>query len=296
MSWTRILIAVLIALPLGALAGRVYAVRETGPQLAALAKERDALKASEKALHGEVDAAKSEAESLAREKRQLEDRLASAKKAEPGTVESLEAVGEPTDATLDSGAQQEADASAADRDRRGGGDPNETDAEREARIAQWRQEREQRGAEMRDRLRTFMDEQIQNAPDKATQDRLASISAYSETMMDLFQQMRDAQTDEDRDAIRAQLQENGTVARQLVKEQQDFMMRDSLRQSGVTDPKAQDAAMQSLRQTMEGPFFRGPLAWGGGGGPGGPGGGGFFGGGRGGGPGGGGGDRPPSGQ
>lgn len=295
MSWTRILIAVVIALSLGALAGRVYAVRETGPQLAALTKELDALKSSEKALHGEVDAAKSEAESLAREKRQLEDRLASARKAEPGSAESLEAVGEPTDATLDSGVQQEADASAANRDRRGGDNPDETDAEREARIAQMRQEREQRGAEMRDRLRTFMDEQIQNAPDKATQDRLASINAYSETMMDLFQQMREAQTDEERDALRAQLQENGTVARQLVKEQQDFMMRESLRQSGVSDPKAQDAAMQSLRQTMEGPFFRGPLAWGGGGGgPGGPGGG-FFGGGRGRGPGGGG-DGQPRGQ
>jgi hypothetical protein len=94
--------------------------------------------------------------------------------------------------------------------------------------------------------------------------------------------MRDAQTDEERDAIRDEMRTLGESTRQLVQEQQDFLMRDSLRQSGITDPKAQDAAMQSLRQTMEGPFFRGPLAWGAGG-PGGPGGGGFFGGGRGGG-------------
>ena len=283
MSWARILIAVIIALPVGVLAGRVYAVRQTGPQLAALEKERESLKASEKALREQADAAKSEAETLAREKRRLEDQLASATKVEPSAAQMLEVVGEPTDAVLDSGVQQEADASASDSRR--GGDPNETDAEREARIAEYRQEREQRGAEMRDRMRTFMEEQIQNAPDKATQDRLASISEYGENMMDLFQQMRDAQTDEERDALRDQLRENGTATRQLVNEQQDYLMRESLRQSGVTDPKAQNAAMQSLRQTMEGPFFRGPLAWsGGGGGPGGPGdfgGGGFSGRGRG---------------
>lgn len=278
MSWLRILIAVIIALPVGALAGRYYSEQEAGARLAALEKEREALKAAEKAALEAADAAKNDAESLAREKRRLEDQLASANKAEPES--QLEAVGELTDATLDSGVAQEADASAGERDRGDRGDnPNETDAEREARMAQWREEREQRGAEMRDRMRQFMDEQIQNAPDKATQDRLNTISANGEAMMDLFQQMRDAQTDEERDAIRDEMRTLGESTRTLVTEQQDFLMRQSLSASGVTDPKAQDAAMQSLRQTMEGPFFRGPMAWGGGG-PGGPGGG-FWGGGRG---------------
>lgn len=273
MSWLRILIAVIIALPVGALAGRYYSEQQAGSRVAALEKEHDALKAAEKAAKDAAEAAKSEAESLAREKRRLEDQLASANKAEPET--QMEAVGELTDATLDSGVAQEADASAGERDR--GDNPNETDAEREARMAQWREEREQRGAEMRDRIQQFMDEQIQNAPDKATQDRLASISANGQAMMDMFQQMRDAQTDEERDALREEMRTLGESTRALVTEQQDVLMRQSLSASGVTDPKAQDAAMQSLRQTMEGPFFRGPMAWGGGGGPGG----GFWGGDRG---------------
>ncbi|MBM3288849.1 MAG: hypothetical protein FJY92_01735 [Candidatus Hydrogenedentes bacterium] len=281
MSWLRILVAVVIALPVGALAGRYYAARESAPALAALEKERAESAAAARAMRGEVDEAKEKAESLARENRRLQDQLASAAKAEPEEDPSLEPVGAQGEMTLDSGAEQPADASGAGRDPRRGGNPNETDAEREARIAQWREEREQRGAEMRDRLRSFIDEQIQNAPDKTTQDRLTSISANGEAMMDLFQQMREAQTDEERDAVRDELRTTGDATRQLVQEQQDYLMRESLRQSGVTDPKAQDAAMQSLRQTMEGPFFRGPLAWGGGGGPGGPGGfdgGGFFGG------------------
>lgn len=280
MSWARILIAVVIALPVGAIAGRLYAEREVSPQLEALAKERDSLKSAEKALNEQISAAKSEAESLARENRKLQDQLASAKKVEPAQQDLLEAVGSPTDAVLTPGAQ-EADASVGSDRRRPGGDPNETDEERQAREAQWRQEREQRGQEMRERIREFMDEQIHNAPDKATQERLASISEYSEAMMDTFQRMREAETDEQREAIREEMRQNGEAMRQLVREQQDYLMRDSLRQSGITDPKAQEAAMQTLRQTMEGPFFRGPMAWGGGGGPGGPGGGFFFGGGRG---------------
>ncbi|MCC6795451.1 MAG: hypothetical protein IT366_10055 [Candidatus Hydrogenedentes bacterium] len=273
MSWLRILIAVIIALPVGALAGRYYSEQQAGARMAALETEREALKAAEKAALEAADAAKNDAESLAREKRRLEDQLASANKAEPES--QMEAVGELTDATLESGVDREADASAGERDR--GDNPNETDAEREARMAQWREEREQRGAEMRDRMRQFMDEQIVNAPDKATQERLKTISANGEAMMDMFQQMRDAQTDEERDAIRDEMRTIGESTRALVTEQQDYLMRQSLSASGVTDPSAQDAAMQSLRQTMEGPFFRGPMAWGGGG-PGGPGGG-FWGGG-----------------
>lgn len=288
MSWLRILIAVIIALPVGALAGRYYSEQQAGTRLAALEKERETLKAAEKAAKDAADKAKTDAESLAREKRRLEDQLASANKAAPES--QMEAVGEITDANLESGVEQPADASAGERDRgdRDRGDnPNETDAEREARMAQWREEREQRGAEMRDRMRQYMDEQIQNAPDKATQERLSTIAANGEAMMDMFQQMRDAQSDEERDAIRDEMRTLGESTRALVTEQQDFLMRQSLSASGVTDPKAQDAAMQSLRQTMEGPMFRGPMAMGGGGGPGGPGGG-FWGSGRGRGPGGGG--------
>lgn len=276
MSSVRILVAVVIALPVGALAGRYYAARETGPALASLTSERDAMKSAEKALREDIEKAKAEAESLARENRRLQDQVASAAKSTDAAGDSLEPVGEPANTGLDSGAGQQPDAATAERGQRPGDNPNETDAEREARMAQWRQEREQRGAEFRDRMRSFIDEQIQNAPDKATQDRLATISANGENMMDLFQQMRDAQTDEERDVIREELRATGDATRQLVQEQQDYLMRDSLRQSGITDPKAQDAAMQSLRQTMEGPFFRGPLAWAGGGG--GPGGGGFDGG------------------
>lgn len=268
MTWARVAIAVIIALPLGAVAGTFYANQHIAPQLAGLAEERDAIKKQQESIEKALEEAKARAESLEREKRHLEDRLASVAKPDVPSVDTLEGTEGPEDAILADGGQ-EADATAA-RSVRGnyGDNDGETDAEREARMQQWREEREQRMAEFRDRMRTFMDEQIQGAPDKATQDRLATMQAYSENMMELFQQMRDAQTDEERDAIRAQLEETGTAARELVREHQDYLLRESLRQNGVSDPKAQEAIMQSLRQTMEGPFFRGPMAgWGGGGGP-----------------------------
>ena len=287
MSWVRVLVAVVIALPVGALAGRYFAMNQSGPGLSALAKERDSLKTSAKSLQEQADKAKQEADSLARENRQLQDKLASAAKTDQPADAALEPVGQPKDTTLDSGAEPPADASAGGQGR-GGRNPNETEEERQARIAQYRADREQRSADMRDRMRSFMDEQIQNAPDKASQDRLSTISANGEQMMELFQQMRDAQTDDERNAIRDQIRATGEATRPLVQEQQDSMMRQTLAQNGVSDPKAQDAAIQSLRQTMESPFFRGPFAFGGGGGPGGgpDGGGGFFFGGRGRGPGG----------
>jgi len=280
MSLARILIAVIIALPVGAVAGTYYANQQAGTQLAALEEQRDKLKSDQDALKQAAEEAAARAEALEREKRQLQDQLASVAKPDTGVEEAMEAVDAPQDALLGD-ASPEGDASAGEEGR-GGRDGDENDPERAARMEEWRQEREQRGAEMRQRIEEFMANEMQNATDKATQDRLAAMNEYSQGMMDLFQQMRDAQTDEERDAIRAQLQENGNAARELVREHQDHLMRQSLAQSGITDPKAQDAAMQSLRQTMEGPFFRGPMAAGMGGG---------WGGDRGGGPGGWGGDR-----
>ncbi|MDZ4861653.1 MAG: hypothetical protein SGI88_21990 [Candidatus Hydrogenedentes bacterium] len=265
MPMARILITLIIALPVGAVAGMFYANQNAGMQLAQLQADRDALKASQSDLKEQEEKAREQVEALEREKRHLEDQLASASKPKTSPMAELEEVAAPGD-TLLGDASPEGDASVGDgRDRVGDGDEN--DPERQARMEEWRQEREQRGAEMRQRMDEFMANEIQNAPDKATQDRLAAMNDYSQGMMDLFQQMRDAETDEERDAIRAQLQENGTAARELVREHQDQLMRQSLTQSGVTDASAQDAAMQSLRQTMEGPFFRGPMAgmggWGG---------------------------------
>lgn len=266
MSLTRILIAVIIAMPIGAVAGIFYANQNAGNQLAKLQADRDELAASQVALKQAAKEARDQVEALERDKRHLEDQLASASKSQRAPAAGLEEVSAPDDVLLDGGSN-EGDASVGDR---GDRDNDENDPEREARMEQWRQEREQRGAEMRQRMEEFMANEIQNAPDKITQDRLASMNEYSRSMMDMFQQMRDAETDEDRDAIRAQLQETGSAARELVREHQDYLMRQSLVQSGVTDAQAQEAAMQSLRQTMEGPFFRGPMAgmggWGGRGG------------------------------
>ena len=139
-------------------------------------------------------------------------------------------------------------------------------AEWQERRAQWEQERSQRGAEFRDRMDGFFDEAIQQAPDATVQNRLSSIKEYTDYSMDLMREMREAETDEERDALRDELSATWDATRTLVREQQDYLLKETLKTNGISNAQQQQALVDAMRQTMEDPFFRMP---GGGGGPGG---------------------------
>lgn len=138
-------------------------------------------------------------------------------------------------------------------------------AEREARRAEWR-------ARIEDRLNTFYDEAYMGAKDRQEQDRLALMKEYTDYAMDLWAQARQAETDEERQALREAGGEAMRTLNDLRREQQADMVRDVAAQHGITDPKQQDALAQSVIRLQESPFFQ-PGRIFGGGGPGRPGGG-----------------------
>lgn len=271
MQIARVVIAAIIAAPVGAVAGKFLADQQSAAVLSTVANEKNALAASLEEMTKAAKLAKERSDSMQRELARLQDEIEYLREEKSKTAAALEATQFEPELTAEAEAVNAAPADReGERGGRGewGGDDN--DPERAERMARWREEREQRGNEWRERISNFMNEQIQNAPDKASQERLAAINEYTQYTMDLFRQMREAQTDEERDLIRQELQAIGETTRQLVREQQDSVIKQNLQRSGITDARSQEAAVAAMREAMESPFFRMPMGggWGGpGGGP-----------------------------
>jgi len=145
--------------------------------------------------------------------------------------------------------QEQAD---ADRGGRGRGS---TDAERQ----QWVNQRRQAFAAARDRMAAFMQDSIDNAKTKAEQDRLTSLRDNVNYLAQLSDQLHNAQTDQDREAYRQAIQATRDNVRNLVRDQQDEMMRNVAKQYGIENRAQQDAFIQSMRQTQTNPLFRAPM-------------------------------------
>ena len=166
-----------------------------------------------------------------------------------------------------------------------------TPEEEAARRAEWETRRQEFATRMRENVSSFFDSKLEQAGDAAAQQRILSMEDYSNYMMDLFQQMRATEDEEERDSLRTEMDTARETMRTLVTEQQDQMLRDLASDMGVRSGTRQDEFVTRMRTTMEDPFFQsqgmlgggGRGRWGGGGfgGGGGPGGdrGGFGGGG-----------------
>jgi hypothetical protein len=108
----------------------------------------------------------------------------------------------------------------------------ERDRERRERSEEWRsRERERSGerqAEMRARMEQMFDDQIARTTDPAAQQRIAAIEEYMNYNRELATQMRRAETDEEREAIRAALEANMQTTQDLMRAQQDYMLGEAL--------------------------------------------------------------------
>lgn len=267
--------------------------RSGSPGLAArLQQEKDALE-QELALAGsrlkrqdqELEATRLEIERLTSQLADAEHQAARAA-ALAETVERVDAAvsepEEPPQATM-------ADEPLQDRrdwwERRRGGDDGEelTPEEQEARRAEWAARRQEFANRMRENVSNFYSSQLEKAGDSASQQRILAMEDYSNYMMDLFQQMRATEDEEERDRLREEMDSARDTMRSLVDEQQDQMLRQLASEIGVNSGTRQDEFVSRMRETIEDPFFRAEGMLGGVGGGRGRWGGGFegFGGGRG---------------
>jgi hypothetical protein len=170
-----------------------------------------------------------------------------------------------------------------DRGERWGGTPEERQARRE-----------EFAARMQDNMANFFTGELEKSSTPEMQERLVALEQKTQEMMDLRNQMRAAETDEEREALGAAFGETMTAAREIMQEQQADMLGAIANQFGITKESDQAAFEQAVRAAVDSPMFSdnpGALLWGAGRGGdvgegfGGRGGGGFGGGGFRGGPG-----------
>ncbi len=163
------------------------------------------------------------------------------------------------------GIQGPSDANAAiapepgrDRERRG---DDRDSPEARARREEFMRENARRMQEFEDRIAA----QITDPAGIERYNALMELRDYQEQLRDEF---RDAQTDEERDAVRGKMEDARRSGRQMVNEQQDTLLRGIASANGISDPQKQAAFVSAMRETLESPFFEleGMLV--GGGGPG----------------------------
>ena len=123
-----------------------------------------------------------------------------------------------------------------------------------------RAERERRGAErfqqMRDRYMGMMDEYWENA-DPKTQERITAMVEYQEQIFELGQEMRNAESDEDRAAIRETMRDTMDELQKTVKTQQNSMLGDVAKEYGIEGKKAQREFSNAVRDVIGNPLFSG---------------------------------------
>ena len=263
------LIAVIVALAVGIVGGALGVRGRLAPQLRAataarVAAEEDCrrLRAKADTATDRFDAVRRDNETFAEETAGLRAQLDATLRAvdEPRAVEDPEAVV----ASLE--AEMAADA-APDDARRSRRWPSEDGARsqrghRESMRGGPEERREMMGR-FQDNANRFLDAQAQQSTDPDEQERLAALAEYTAYSAELMQDLRDAETDEDRQPMREALDEVRQATRDLVREQRMHMLRETAAANGITDPDRQDAFLGSIQTVLTSPFFDSQISRGG---------------------------------
>lgn len=164
---------------------------------------------------------------------------------------------------------EEATESEQDPRRRGEGrrgrqrDEDLTEEERAARQAREQEFR----TRVRERVGGFFEAEYGGATDATVQDRLVRMEENTNYLMDLREAMREAESDEERQQLRQDFGETAAALRDLVVEQQDYVLRTVAEEHGIKGAEQQEAFVASMREVQSSIYFRPErMIWGMGGG------------------------------
>ena len=164
---------------------------------------------------------------------------------------------------------EEATESEQDPRRRGEGwrgRRRDEDLTQEERAARQAREQEFR-TRARERVDGFFEAEYGGATDAAVQDRLVRMEENTNYLMDLREAMREAESDEERQQLRQDFGETTAALRDLVVEQQDYMLRTLAEEHGIKGAEQQEAFVASMREVQSSVYFRPErMIWGMGGG------------------------------
>ncbi len=252
-------VAVIVALAIGIVGGVLGVQNRMGPRLTTLRVDKDTLERECRRFREKAESASARLEAVQRQNEALFEEIAAL---ETQLDEANMAAAEPApDETYDRLAEILAGSMAEAPDATGVLEEEQTEApprpgsmdEEEARRRAER--RRETASRLRDNVRGFMDAQIEHATNPEARERLTALSEYSDYMMDLVQQLRQAQTDEERAAVREALGEARQSAEQLLREQHVYMLREVAAEHGIRGQEQQDAFLQSMRQVLTNPLF-----------------------------------------
>ena len=270
----KTLICGIIAAALGALAGALLMHGRLAPEVAVLTGRAESVESENKDLKDKVRRLMKGTEQLEQRLAELTARMDASSAQAPVASHVLE---EPAEPVSDEADIAEASAAPESDSRRGvrrrgaadiiGADQDETSQQQESRDdpegrAARVQEFEQR---MRERVTTVLQEEYDNAADADTQERVQTIQAYTDQLAQLRTAMRDAQTDQERDGLRQSMRETYGALQEVVRTQQDSMLRTFASSNGITDTGKQDTFINGLRDLQSNTFFQTDRMMGGGG-------------------------------
>lgn len=147
-------------------------------------------------------------------------------------------------------------------------EPEPASEQREARERR-RQQFEQWRERFQGQARGMWDEQFAMIDDPVALESLEALSEWRDYQRELGRQLREMESEEDRNAVIAEMREARWNAQQLVNEQQSSVLRTFAEKMGITGDANQDQFVDQLRETLQNPFFRmeralvggGPQGW-----------------------------------
>ncbi|MCX5772701.1 MAG: hypothetical protein NTZ09_20855 [Candidatus Hydrogenedentes bacterium] len=270
----KILIYIIVA-ALGVLAGALAVHSWLAPEVAVLTGRAESLAVENKTLKDQADKLTTHARRLEQQLAEVASQTADAAAQEPPVPQALDEPAEPESEDVAEafgpsqgnsrrGVRQRGQAEVAGTEQAASetGQPEEGRGDSESRQARFREFEQQ----MRDRVSTVLQDEYASAPDADTQERIQILQDYTDQMAQLREEMRNAESDEERDALRQTMRESYMGMQEVVRTQQDSMLRSLATNSGITDPGKQDAFITGLRDMQASPFFQTDRMMGGGGG------------------------------
>lgn len=133
-------------------------------------------------------------------------------------------------------------------------EPGPTPEQREARERR-RQQAEQWRERFEGQARGMWDERFATIDDPAALESLEALSEWRDYQQAMRRQLRELESEEDRNAVLAEMEEARWNAQQLVNDQQNSLLRAFAEEHGITGDTDQDQFIDQLRETLQNPFF-----------------------------------------
>jgi hypothetical protein len=110
---------------------------------------------------------------------------------------------------------------------------------------------------MREHIRTMLDDRRARSTDPAEQERIAALMEYTDYLSGLRQQMRNAETEEERDDLRAEFFTAIQDVRQIMEQQRQSAFTGLASRYGITDTRQQERFLRDMRQILDDPLMGG---------------------------------------